>query len=342
MKTKRKLAKRWLVAISFALLIGVAYHFITLWITQPNKREWACMHYFNSTGSGHESCPPIIRLTEEPGKIKAGITIMTKAEGYEKVKWIGKRRRLDDDENYENYKYFALTKDAYEEVKKKHSLSREVDKFLASSVVSDLEMKEWTCVLWPKKIIDHPLLKGYAIIQDEGCPPLIALDFTFLKVDAYSLRTRILSKTEGIEKIKKSHDRLSITKEVYEEIKVNVPLSDEVDRYLAERVVSEKEIIKLTCFSRAFSPKELPFQIVTNPPCPSVISFNKTPGKVMSLGSTEIVANTENSMPFVENSIAAGNFFITREIYEEVKAATTLSKEADEFLASVVNDEEII
>ena len=35
----RKLTKRWLVAISFALLIGVAYHFITLWITQPNKRE---------------------------------------------------------------------------------------------------------------------------------------------------------------------------------------------------------------------------------------------------------------------------------------------------------------
>jgi len=334
MITKHKLVKFLLVIIPLALMIGVAHHYITLWIEQPNKREWFCMQHFARTGENHDSCSPIIDLPAEPGKIKGGIFIMTKAKGYEKVKWMGRG-------GSDTGKDFAFTKDAYEEIKKKNSLSREVEEFLAARVVSDLEMKEWTCVLWPeeKKVV-NPLHKGYTITKDEGCPPLITLYSAPLRVDANSVR--ILSTAKGVEKVKKSWDSFSMIREVYEEIKASISLSDEVDNYLAERIVNTKEIIRLTCLSRAPYPGKLPYLIVTRHPCPPVITFREMPGKVV--GFMKIVSDTKDSFPFQWKGVSTDirDYAITREIYKEIKATTKLSKEADEFLFSIINEKKVI
>jgi len=144
---------------------------------------------------------------------------------------------------WSDFDNISISKAIYDEIKATVPLSKRADQFLASRIVSDLELKEWACVDWPEKGIDlSSSAKRYTIIENEGCPPLIVLDHTRSMGNAVRI-PRILSKAEGSEKVKTQFwNKFSITKEEYEEIKASVPLSGEVDSYLAEHVVGPEEV----------------------------------------------------------------------------------------------------
>jgi 5-bromo-4-chloroindolyl phosphate hydrolysis protein len=331
MITKHKRLKYLLIAIPFALLISTAYHQISVWITLPYKGMLSCMDYFFKTGERRDGCPPIIHLSAKQGKIKGNISIVAWTKGYPEIQVRG------------TWEYLALTKDVYEKVKKSNPLPREVDEFLASRIVSDLEMKEWTCVLWPKKEIDRSLANIYILIEDEGCPPLIVIKST-LRSTADADRVKILSKAEGAEKIKLSSDSsFAISKRIYEEIKSTIKLSREVEEFLAS-VVDDKKIIEKFCsreivsmqndeISWSFYPlkdSSVPYKIIKNTSCPPVVGFTDFARSVK--GYAWILPQPEGSVPFAWEG--SSDFAVSKKVYKEIKAAVPLSKEADAFLAS--------